>query len=660
MIPASPSRWKARAAATVTALLGLGFAVPNLPAWADPTPAADTTSTSGSIGTTAPGGPVRAGTTRLPGSVPVLPNGTTVVGPTNGTTPITVDVALKPRDQSALDAFVKGVSTPGSSTFHQYLKAGEFESMFGPTASSITATRTWLGTTGLQVGETSGDGLLIPVTGTVGEVEQALGVALVDTQLPSGRVARANTESPTVPTSLAGSLQGVVGLSTVAQPQPQIALPGGGTPVPTTSGPSSVASPNAQQTNTSGPTACPAANAAASIFGAYTAGTIANAYGYNALYGQGRLGSGTTVGIFEEEPYLASDIQGYLTCYGIATSITNIPVDGGAGTGTQSGEAALDIEDVAGLAPASSILVYSGPNTSVGTFDIYDQMVHDDKAQVLSTSWGMCEGTATVGEISFEANILAEAAAQGQSFYAASGDSGSEGCTTPRKPDNSLIVDDPAGQPNITAVGGTSMTSAGTSPSEVVWNNGIGAGGGGVSIIFTQPLWQTGPGTSSTTSSCPVSSGPGTTSCREVPDVSASADPNHGYVMFFGGSWTAFGGTSAGSPSWSALTALTDQGCTTPMGLVNPTLYAAGSSATSPFNDITAGNNDWLGTNSGLYAATSNYDRASGWGTPKAASIIAALQPSGGCPSVTGVSPSVGPISGGQSVVISGNDLGTV
>ncbi|HXA33754.1 MAG TPA: protease pro-enzyme activation domain-containing protein [Acidimicrobiales bacterium] len=595
---------------------------------------------------------------QLPGSIPPLPDGTQLVGPTNATALLTIDVSLKPRDEVALDAFVAAVSTPGSPSYHQYLNAGAFASQFGPTADTITSVRNWLGSTGLQVGATTSDGLLIPVTGTTDQMEQAFNVNLVDTQLPSGRVARANTQDPTVPVSLAGSIQGLVGLSTVAQPEPHASLgPDGTTALPASGGTTPTSGPLALQANVSGPTPCGAASTASAFSGAYTANTIAGAYGLSNLYGQGRLGAGITVGIFELEPYLASDVQAYESCYGLSNPVSNTAVDGGAGSGPGSREAALDIENVAGLAPGAAIHVYTGPANSSG-IDVYNQMVQQDTAKVLTTSWGLCEAAFTQSAANTENTIFKMAAAQGQTVFAASGDSGSEDCSFLGQ--FGLAVDDPASQPDVTGVGGTSLTISGSTSTETVWNDRYGAGGGGTSSNFTQPSWQTGPGTTTTPTACPLSSGPGTQSCRTVPDVSASADPAHGYVIFYNGGWIAVGGTSAGSPLWAAMTALTEQGCNASAGLINPALYAAGSSTSPPFSDITVGTNDVNNQHAGQYTATAHYDMASGWGTPEAGSLIANLQPAGGCPSVTGVSPSVGVIAGGSSVVISGANLAPV
>ncbi len=157
--------------------------------------------------------------------------------------------------------------------------------------------------------------------------------------------------------------------------------------------------------------------------------------------------------------------------------------------------------------------------------------------------------------------------------------------------------------------------------------------------------------------------------CREVPDVSASSDPDNGYVIYLGGEWVPMvGGTSASAPLWAAVTALADQGCLVAgasyeghaVGFANPKLYSLGSSGTPPFNDVTTGNNDFTDTNARRYPATAHYDMATGLGTPIVSQLVPDLQPAAGCPSVTGVSPSSGPTSGGTVVQISGFDLSGV
>jgi hypothetical protein len=126
--------------------------------------------------------------------------------------------------------------------------------------------------------------------------------------------------------------------------------------------------------------------------------------------------------------------------------------------------------------------------------------------------------------------------------------------------------------------------------------------------------------------------------CRQVPDVSADADPATGYIVYWNGSgsdptsprgWQAVGGTSAAAPLWAALLADADSSNAchgSPIGFANPALYRAGSTAyASDFNDVTIGNNDYTGTNGGLYPAGPGYDMASGLGTPNAATLASTL-----------------------------------
>ncbi|HEX3842390.1 MAG TPA: S53 family peptidase [Acidimicrobiales bacterium] len=583
-------------------------------------------------------GSVLAPLVKLVGSVPLLPSGASVLGPTDPNAQVSVDVSLKPRDQAALDTFVRDVSTPGSPEFRHYLSPGAFGPRFGPTDATLTAVRSWLSTTGLQVGATNPGGLLIPVSGNASQIEQAFGVSLVAARLPSGRVARNNTTTPKVPANLVGVLQGVIGLSTVVQPHAQIktarpsatAATGGGTLAGGTSGPTATPKVSANAVTAHAvPTACAAASALHPV--GYTADQVANTYGISTLYGQGRTGSGVKVGIYELEPYTPSDIAAYQSCFGTNVSVQNVKVDGGA-SGSQGGEAALDIEDVASMAPGASIVVYSGPQGGNGPIDIYARMVGDDATQVITTSWGICEPQMDPGQQAAESSLFAQASAQGQTVVAASGDAGSSDCYNPSVilgGDNSLQVDDPADQPYVTGAGGTSIQSAGSPPTETVWNSGPGTGaaGGGVSTDFAQPSWQSGAGVDapSATSVCNLN---GRSTCREVPDVSALADPAHGFINFWGGSWGVAGGTSVASPLWGALLAVIDQGQPATVGFANPALYSCGPSG---FNDVTAGNNDLFPVLTTDYSATPNYDVASGWGSPAAPTLAANLSAGSSC-----------------------------
>ncbi len=595
---------------------------------------------------------------RLAGPTPTLPAGSAVVGPSDAAATVTVDVALNPRDPVALNAFVAAVSTPGSPQYHHYLAGGQFASTFGPTPETIAATRSWLTSTGLQPGATSPDGLLIPATGTSAQMEQAFDVPLVATRLADGRVARFASQQPAVPSSLASHVVGVVGLSTVATSQPQLvpADTGGSTSSGGGRGPSAAVVPAV------GPG--PACSGAATS-GGYTANQLAAAYGLNALYGGGTNGAGVNVGIYELEPFTPSDIAAYESCYGISTSVSNTDVDLGPGPVAQQGEAALDIEDVIGLAPGATIKVYTGPQNGSGPIDTYEQMVADHSLNVITTSWGLCEPQMALqgNQQEVESFLFAEAAAQGQTVVAASGDSGSTDCY-PGQPSATVTVDDPADQPDVTGVGGTSLQSAGSPPSETVWNDLYGSGGGGVSSSFDQPIWQSGPGVGSADAQAQCAS-LGRSTCREVPDVAASSDPAHGYAIFCtagaapnncGGrrNWFVVGGTSGAAPLWAALVAVVDQSLGGTVGLINPALYSSGSCAAAPFYDVTSGNNALQSVSQGRFPATANYDLATGWGSPQASRLRAVLASPPVCPVITGVRPTKGTVAGGNSVTVTG------
>jgi hypothetical protein len=550
------------------------------------------------------------------GAKPPIPAGAQRVGVLPAGISIQAVVTLQPRDPQALADYARAVSTPGSSAYHHYLTVGQFVQRFGPTKGQVNAVVASLRTRGLHPGAVSANHLSLTLSAPASQLASAFSTSFDRYRLASGRTAYANTSAPAVPSSVAGLIQGVVGLSNLALPHPLSVSHAAAGATSSQSG-SSSASP---------PSPCAAATSQAATDHSYTANQIASAYGLTGLYSQSDFGSGTTVALYELEPYLSSDIQAYQSCNGTSATVTNVPVDGGAGSGAGQGEAALDVEDVAGLATQSSIHVYEGPNTNSGAYDTYNRIVTDNTAQVISTSWGLCESQETLTAAQAENTLFEEAATQGQSVFAASGDNGTTDCTSNSgRPVKQRAVDDPASQPYVTGVGGTSLTAVGPPPTESVWNNGNpnGAGGGGVSSFWSQPSYQSGFALSQSSVTC----GSGGTSCREVPDVSANANQDDGYVIFYSGSWTSFGGTSVAAPTWASLTALANASSScagTEVGFANAALYrAAANHYVSDFNDVTSGNNNY-DTVTG-YSAGTGYDMASGLGSPKGTALAADL-----------------------------------
>ncbi|HUY86845.1 MAG TPA: protease pro-enzyme activation domain-containing protein [Acidimicrobiales bacterium] len=595
-----------------------------------------------SVATANASGPVLDPRTDSVGQSAVIPPSAHLIGPLSSSTQIHFDVFLKPRDPSALAAAVQAISDPNSPEYHQFIGPGQFGPLFGPTPSTISSVRSALTASGLNLGKTSPNGLTIPVTATAALIQSSLHIRMAHFNV-SGRSAYANQGAPRLPASISGSVQAVTGLDTVNVPRPEsISTPaigstsGGasGAKLPTapagSPGPSSPSSQSSSSAtgipvpHTSGPSICSAGSQGAVANSAWTAAQLASAYGFNTAYANGDLGAGQTIALYEEEPYAVSDVQGFEQCYGISSTVTPVNVDGGPAAGFGQGEAILDIDNVISMAPAATVLVYQGPPGS--STDIWSKIVNDDTAKVVSTSWGNCELNEGLAVAQAENTVFSQAAMQGQTIFDAAGDAGSEDCLTATNPDTSLAVDDPGSQPDITTVGGTSLSSV-TPRTETVWNNCLnqgtscqassngGAGGGGISTFWPMPSWQAGAGViNSYSSGTPC--GSTTKDCRQVPDVSASADSNFRYLNYFKGGWTGTGGTSGAAPLWAALTALADEACGSPSGLINPTLYSLATSHPQDFNDITTGNNDVTNTNNGAYPATANYDMASGLGTP--------------------------------------------
>lgn len=569
-----------------------------------------------------PAGASPAGAVRV-GAVAV-PAGARSLGALGGGTTLRVDVSLRPRDPAALAAFATAVSTPGSSLYRRYLSVSGFTARFGPTAATVAAVEAWLRGQGLRPASVSADHLQIGVTATAAQLERAFSVGIERYDV-AGRDVYANTSPPRVAGVIAGAVAGVVGLDDVSFPAPRVQFT------------SRRAAPArlAPHVVTGGPQPCSAASTTGKTYGSLTADQLASAYRFSSLYGAGDLGAGQTVALFELEPDLTSDISAYQSCYKTAATVTYTKEDGGAGSGAGAGEAALDIEDVIGLAPKASIDVFQAPNTNTGLVDDYTAIVDDAAVSVVSTSWGECEASSTSTILADENTLFEQAASEGKSVFAAAGDNGSEDCGK-----TALGVDDPASQPYVTGVGGTKITSLGPPPAQTVWNEnllGAGAGGGGISEKWAMPSYQSGApaslnvvNSSSSGTPCKAASG---SYCREVPDVSADADPFSGYVVYYSGSWTPIGGTSAAAPLWAAFMALTNASAACggkAVGFADPALYkAAASSYTSRFSDVTSGNNDYKGSNGGKFTAGTGYDMASGLGTPVGGALATALCSSG-------------------------------
>ncbi|HJP73387.1 MAG TPA: S53 family peptidase [Pseudonocardiaceae bacterium] len=315
--------------------------------------------------------------------------------------------------------------------------------------------------------------------------------------------------------------------------------------------------------------------------GGYGPSDLTSAYSVNGLGD----GSGVSVALWEFDGYQSSNISAYDSNYGLnSPTPSTVSVDGAnydSSPGGGQGEVELDIEVVNAMAPAAATYVYEAPNSDAGQIDMAAQIASEDKVSVTSISWGQCETQSSSSTLSSTDNALAQGTAEGISFYSASGDSGSDDCG-----DGTTAVDYPASSPDVVGTGGTTLNGPG---SETAWNGS----GGGVSAVYSN---------------------------RNVPDVSADADPNTGYAIYSAGAWQVYGGTSCAAPLWSGITALFDGHSGKKLG--NPdAAYASignGSSYSSAFNDITSGSN-------GSFSAGPGYDNVTGWGSPIASGLYTAL-----------------------------------
>jgi hypothetical protein len=588
------------------------------------------------------------------GRAPLRPSDSRALGRLSAGTHIAVLVTLKP--QSGLAAYAKAVTTPGSSVYHHYLSVREFREQFGASQQTIDAVTDSLRASGLTPGRVSANGLALAVNASANKFSRAFKTSFERVRLPSGRVAFTNTSAPELSSAASPHVQAILGLNSLNPPL-STDLSRSRSLQRT-----SRTSVRAHTSQSGGPvnSCIPEGTAPTGTppSGYWTADEVAQAYGLAGYYATGDEGAGQTIALVELEPNLPSDVAEYEYCYGLTGSATPTinytEVDGGAGSGAGTGEAALDIEQVIGLAPQATVDVYQAPNndTNTGFLAALQAMIDNSAVNIISNSWGTCEpsmegpGESNYADLTSENVLFEQAATEGKTVFAASGDSGSSGCYQGSdNADSTPAADDPASQPYVTGTGGTSLPGTDETPDpagQTVWNDGGeggGAGGGGISNYWPMPAWQSdaagslnviGPDSSGVP--CRAASGG---YCREVPDVSGDADPTTGYAIACSescavdnhapssGAWFPAGGTSAVAPLWAAYTALVNDSsiCNkAPIGFANPLLYeAAGSAYASSFTDITtAGNNDDAATGyaGGLYPVGTGYDMATGLGTP--------------------------------------------
>ena len=534
---------------------------------------------------------------------------------------IDLTLALRPRDPAGLNTLLHRLYNSQDTLYRHFLTPAQFAARFSPTPTQYAAVVAFARSQGLTVTGTTQNRLLLHLQAPSAAVEAAFGVGLHRMQDAEGRQFHAPDAEPVVPAALAPLLTGVIGLDDSAVWHPHFERLASNLPPvchrPAARSVFDAVTPDVLPSQTgSGPG------------GGLTPADIKTAYNLN---GVALTGTGQTLAVFELDGYHATDITAYEKAYGLPNvTLQNVIVDGGPvpALGGGQAEVTLDIELQAALAPGtaqapSTIRVYEGPNTSQGLLDTYTQIAQDNQAKLISTSWGLDEQDMGSSFVQSESAVFQQMATQGQTLFAAAGDSGAyDGAVNPTTNSQILSVDDPASQPLVTGVGGTSLATAGAGgpySAESTWNNGSGsAGGGGISVFWGIPSWQQGI-------ISPASKG--STTMRNVPDVAMDANPNTGYSIYLSGGWALYGGTSCAAPLWSAYAALVNQqrlaSGTGLLGYANPVLYAAarGPYGGQDFHDIADGSTNLF------YPAIPGYDDATGWGSLNGANLLADLAP---------------------------------
>ena len=586
--------------------------------------------------------PVRAAsanaTVTFPMTRPAVIQQSRINGAADAQQRISLSIGLRIPNQAGLTQYVQDISRPGSVNYHRYLTPAQYEGVFSPSKATYSAVENYLQAAGFTITHTYSNRLLIAFSGTVAQANRTFGVTLKSYTAPSGIHYYANDTDPQLPAWLASEIQSFSGLNNAVRLQhPPL---------------SARAKPKAIHTTLT--STCPGHDPQGQYL---TNDQTATAYNISDLYNAGFHGEGQAVALFELDTFNMSDLTAYAACYGHShTSIQKV-VAGSSPVSSDTGivEVELDSQLILSAAPQlGRLVIYESGNNEADRLAQWAQIVQD-AVPVVSTSWGDCELNMDPNEIQQENTLFTAAAAQGQSIFAASGDSGSAGCAFDQTSNGShpftgVSAGDPGSQPFVTSVGGTTLTinsSTSVYNHEVAWNNppsgqySGGASGGGISKFWTAPAWQSAPNVNNSDSSAVPCSAPSGHICRETPDVSLHADPTNGYLIYCTATqagcdpvrpWNSIGGTSAAAPMWAAMMAMANEMSVRQggfnLGFANPLLYQVANDPTryaNSFHDITSGNDDYNNLNGGKYPSLSNYDMATGLGSYKAFNLATNL-----------------------------------
>jgi len=502
----------------------------------------------------------QAAAARLTGSTVPFAADVRVIGDADPAAPVHFNVALRLRGVEELYARLDA----GRRT-----EPDELVERFLPTQAQYDAVLEWLKAEGLTVERLSATRTMVGVTGSVARVGDALAVHFSQVQTGGKDWVAADT-APSVPAELMSTIASINGL------QPYLRRHTNIIPAPRNS-----------------------------AFGGYTPLGLRYAYAANTLT---KTGGGTTTAIIIDTVPYTSDLTGFWTQMNIPQSLSNITYIAASVTALNklpppSGEETLDVEMSSSLSPASKVRVYATGTLQDTAIDngyeaiIYDIVGNQLPIRQVSISLGQCEPGTPSGQVLTDIYYHAILASLGATVLVASGDSGSSECGAGK----GTYASFDSTSPYVTAVGGTHLVMNGTVvTSETAWKGS----GGGVSVYFSTPSYQSGLGLPS----------------RGVPDVAAVGDPATGVAILLNGQWKVFGGTSVATPIWAGLMGLVNQARNTAgkpsLGSLNARVYPL--LKTTNFRDIKTGSN-------GAYGAKVGYDLVTGIGTPLMSKLLPTL-----------------------------------
>lgn len=556
----------------------------------------------------------------IPGQVPAQLRSASDDGPAEAgfvLPEITLVLRLSEAQQADLANLLAEQQDPESPNYHQWLTPEEFAQRFGAAPDDIARISDWLRQQGLQVLSVARARNSIQVRGTVQAVRQAFSTE-IHRYRDGGEPHFANSTDPAIPADLSMMIAAIQGLDDFRM-EPRNVAARLNTPVE------------------------PKYNVGSSR--RLSPADFATIYNVRPLYNLGLDGSGQKIVVAGQTAIDLADFRTFRTTFGLAQNdpqIVLVPGFPNPGVSTDDlSEANLDLQWAGGIAPNAQLLyVYSG-----NVMNAVRYAIDQNLAPVISVSYGLCEQRTSSASMNAYQSWARQANAQGITWVNAAGDSGGPDCFRNPPDFAGLAVDAPASVPEVTAIGGTTLSGINSSNwsvtngskgesalsyiPETAWNDSFGsyiaAGGGGSSTSFPKPSWQIGTGVPDTTG-------------RKVPDISLAASPNTlAYVVYVSGAQTPLGGTSAGTPAFAAILSLLNQylvqtGQSAGLGNINPRLYTLAQTTPSVFHDIINGNNIVRTTcavnviNCGAgdwgYSAAFGYDLATGLGSINAFNLV--------------------------------------